>query len=133
MSQENVKLTHGGFAPYNRAGIDAMLDYFDPSAELIAPPNWPEERVLHGHAGVRQVMAGWDEQFGGYRLDLQRVIDAGDDSVLALSKNYVRIEGSDREFVQPRALHLGFRGAKITRWHAYFSWEEALAAVGLEV
>jgi ketosteroid isomerase-like protein len=131
VSQAHVKLTQDAFAAYDRGGIEAALQYFDRDVELVAPPDWPEEPILRGHAGLRQIMAGWFEQFGGFRLGLERVIDAGDHSALALFSNYIRIKGSDREIMQPSALHLEFNGDKITRWHAYLSWEDALTAVGL--
>jgi ketosteroid isomerase-like protein len=132
VSRENVKLAQDIFAAYNRGGIERALEYVDPNAELVAPPNWPEEPVLRGHAGVSQVWAGWEEQFGGFRLDLERVLDAGDHGVLALFNSYFRITGSEREIVQPQAIYVEFIEGKITRWQAYLSWEEALKAVRLE-
>jgi ketosteroid isomerase-like protein len=132
VSEANVKLTEDFFAAYNRGGTEAMLEYYDPDAELVAPPEWPEERVLWGHDGVRQIVANWEEQFDDFRIDLDKVTGIGENSVLALFIICGRIKGSDREVVQPTALHLEFRGGKVTRWHAYFSWEEALRAAGLE-
>jgi hypothetical protein len=57
VSEENAKLTQDAFAAYNRSRVDAELEYVHPTAEPVAPPEWPEEPVLRGHAGVRQIMA----------------------------------------------------------------------------
>jgi hypothetical protein len=73
-----------------------------------------------------------EEQFDDFRIDLDKVIDIGEKSVLALFNLCGRIKGSDREIVQPTALHLEFTGGKVTLWHAYFSRKEALNAVGFQ-
>jgi hypothetical protein len=87
---------------------------------------------LRGHAGLRKIQAGWDEQFDDLRLDPERIIDAGENGVLALYMLRIGVKGSDRELVQPAGLHLEFLDGKCTRWHAFQSWEEALKALGLE-
>jgi hypothetical protein len=115
-------LTQDAFSAFNDGGTEAVLDYFRLDVELVAPPDWPDEPVLNGHAGVRQLIDGFDEQFDGFRLDLARTVDAGGDGVLALYK----------EIVQPSALCLEFIEGKVSRWHACLSWEQALEAVGLE-
>jgi ketosteroid isomerase-like protein len=132
VSEESVKLTQDIFVGYNRGGTEAMVECYDPDVELVAPPEWPEEHVLWGHDGVRQIVANWEEQFDDFRIDLDKVIDIGENSVLALCNICGRIKGSDREIVQPTALHFEFGDGKVTPWQAYFSRKEALKAVGLQ-
>ena len=119
-------------AAYNRGGVEAALEYFDRNVELVAPPEWPEDRVGWGHAGARKVYSDWAQQFDDFRLGEGRVIDAGENGVVALFTQRGRIRGSDRELEQPVGMHYEVRAGKITRWHAYLSWDEALKAVGME-
>jgi ketosteroid isomerase-like protein len=81
-------------------GVEALVDYFDPSAELIAPAEWPEARVDWGHNGVRRVWAAWSEQFDDFHTDLARIIDCGGDRVIALMTQRGRIKESERELEQ---------------------------------
>ena len=132
MSQENVETAYDVVAAYNRDGTEALLEYFDPDVELVAAPEWPEDRVSWGHAGIRKVMGAWNDRFDDFRVDPARVIDAGESGVVVLYTLHGRIKDSDRELVQSVGLRFEFRGDKITRWHSYLSWEQALKAVGLE-
>jgi ketosteroid isomerase-like protein len=132
VSEENVELAYDLLTAYNRGGTEALTEYFDPDAELVAPSEWLEEPVLRGRAGLRQLMSGVDEQFGGLDFERGRVVDCGENGIVSLFKVRVRPKGSDRELTQPVGLHLEFRRGKITRWHAYLSWDQALKAVGLE-
>jgi ketosteroid isomerase-like protein len=79
VSQENVELATAAFAAYNGGGMESVLEYFDPDVELIAPPQWLEDRILRGHAGPRQIQDGWDVHFDALRTDVTRIIDVGDE------------------------------------------------------
>jgi ketosteroid isomerase-like protein len=119
------------FEAFNRGDFEAVLPDFDPNVELVAPPQWPDDRVGWGHDGVRNVMVAWTRQFDDFRIDPSRMIDAGGDRIVVLSTQRGRIKGSD-SWVEHRVgvLH-ELRDGKITRWRAYLSWEEALDAAGL--
>ncbi|HME01970.1 MAG TPA: nuclear transport factor 2 family protein [Solirubrobacteraceae bacterium] len=131
MSQENVEIVCKALEAFNRSGIDGVLDYVDTSIEWLAPPEWPEDRRYKGPDGLRAAASGWTENFDQFRLDLETAIDAGD-HVVALIHQRVRIKGSDNRMEHEVAWDVELRNGKITRVHAYFSWEEALQAVGLE-
>jgi ketosteroid isomerase-like protein len=132
VSEENVRLASDAVAAFNDDGVEALLSYFDPSVEWITPPDWMEDRVLIGHDGVRTVMAYIGEQLDAFRISLERTIDLGDDRVVVLAYQYGRIRGTDRELRQEVANLVTFHCGKVTRVEAYFSWDEALKAVGLE-
>ena len=132
MSRENVEIAREVVVAYNRGGTDAFLEYFDPGVELVAAPEWPEDRVLRGHCGIRKVMGSWNERFDDFRIEPMRVIDAGGGGVLMLYTVRGRIKGSKGDLVQSVGLRFEFRRGTITRWHSYMSWEQALKAVGLE-
>jgi ketosteroid isomerase-like protein len=132
VSEENVKLAHDLIGAYDRGGIEAALEYFDPEGELVTPPEWMEDRVMRGHDGMRKIQADWDEQFDDFRVDPGRIIDAGENGVVALFTQRGRMKRTDHELEQPVGFHFEFFGGKVTRSHVYLSWDEALAAVGME-
>jgi ketosteroid isomerase-like protein len=133
VSQENVDLAYEARAAYDRGGVEAMLHYFDPDVELVAPPQWPDDRIGRGHDGVKQVFAAWAAQFDDFTFDPpERIIDAGADRVVVLLNQRGRIKGSQAELEQPVGLVLDAREGKAIRWRAYLSWEEALSSAGRE-
>jgi ketosteroid isomerase-like protein len=133
MSQENVDLAYEALAAYDQGGVEAMLEYFDPNVELVAPPQWPDDRVGRGHDGVRKVFAAWAGRFDDFRFGPpERIIDAGADRVVVLFTQHGRIKGSDAELEQPIGLVVDGLEGKAIRWRAYLSWEEALTSAGLE-
>jgi ketosteroid isomerase-like protein len=131
VSQEDVEAAYEAIAAYNRGGLEALLPYFDPNVELIAPPQWPDDRVGWGHEGVREVDAAWRGQFDDFRMDPQRIIDAGGGRIVALYTMRGRIKGSDTLVEQSAGVLYESREGKVTRWRAYLSWDEALDAAGL--
>jgi ketosteroid isomerase-like protein len=132
VSQQNVKTSSDAIAALNRDGVEGFLAYCDSDVEWITPPNWLEDRVLNGHDGVRRAIALFDEQLDDFRVDMERVVDVDDDRVVVLLYQRGRIKGSDHTLEQPLGVATEFRDGKATRFQVYFSWEEALKAVGLE-
>jgi ketosteroid isomerase-like protein len=130
MSQENVEIVRDTLAAFNRGGVEAALDYFDPNIEWLGPPEWLEERLYKGHDGIRKIAAVWTENFDDYRLDLEKAIDAGD-RVIALVYQRGRIKGSGNEIEQPIGYDWEVLNGKGIRVQVYFSWDEALEAAGL--
>ena len=131
MSQENVQVVRDAIAAFNRGGVEAALEYVDPTIEWIGPPDWLEQRIYSGHDGIRRLASVWTENFDDFRLDLEKAIDAGD-HVVALGCQRARIKGSDDRIEQPVGYDWEVRDGKGTRVQVYFSWEEALEAAGLK-
>jgi ketosteroid isomerase-like protein len=131
VAEENVEIVRDTLAAFNRGGVEAALDYFDPDIEWLGPPEWLEQRLYKGHDGIRKIAAVWTENFNDYRLDLEKAIDAGD-RVIALVYQRGRIKGSGNEIEQPIGYDWEVRDGKGIRVQVYFSWDEALEAAGLE-
>src|ERR1700694_768061 len=93
MSTENVEAVRRTLETFGREGVEAALQYFDPEVEWFGPPEWPEEHLYRGHDGIRKVASNWEESFEEFRLDLEELIDAGDE-VVALLCQRGRIKGS---------------------------------------
>ena len=130
MSQENVEIVRDTIAAFNRGGVEAALEYFDPDIEWLGPPEWLEDRLYEGHDGIRKIAAVWTENFDEYRLDVEKAIDAGD-HVVALVYQRARIKGTGDRIEQPIGYDWEVRDGKGARVQVYFTWEEALEAAGL--
>ena len=130
MSQENVEVVRRLLTAFNRDGVEATLEHFDSEVEWIGPPEWPEGRMYKGHDGIRRLAAAWGENFDEYRVDPDRLIDAGD-RVVALANQRGRIKGSAVPIAQEVGVVGTVRDAMIVHVEAYFSWSEALKAAGL--
>jgi ketosteroid isomerase-like protein len=90
MSQENVEIVRRGFEEF-RAGLargdpGAMFDsgLLASDFEWIVAPNTPGlQPVYRGREGFVEFMRTWTEDFE-WSIDLERVVDAGSDRVVAV-------------------------------------------------
>jgi len=130
MSRENVEIVRATFEAFNRGGIEAALSYFDPEVEWLGPPEWLEEHLYKGHDGMRRIAGVWGENFDEYRLDLEKLIEVGDE-LLVLVYQRGRIKGSGDMIEQPIGYEWYVRDGRTVRVQVHFSWEAALEAVGL--
>lgn len=131
MSQVNAKLSSDAIAALNRDGVEGFLAYCDPDVEWVTPPDFLEERAFSGHEGVRQAINLFGEQLDDFRVDVDNVVDVDDDQVVVLLHQSGRIKGSGHTLKQRLGVATEFRGGKAVRFQLFFSWEEALASVGM--
>jgi ketosteroid isomerase-like protein len=131
MSQENVEASSNAMAALNRDGVEGFLAYCDPDVEWITPPDWPEDPVFNGHDGVRRAIAVFGEQVDDFQVEMERVVDVDEDRVVVLLHQSGRIKGTEHRLRQPLGVATEFRDGKATRFEVYYSWQEALQAVGL--
>jgi ketosteroid isomerase-like protein len=130
VSQENVERAHDTAAAYNGGDLEVALQYFSPNVELIMPPEWLEDRVYTGREAPRRVLGSWHEQLDEHHFDVENVIDWGEDRVVSLAYQRGRIKGDD-ELEFRIAFISDLRDGVAVRVQMYFSWQEALTAVGL--
>jgi ketosteroid isomerase-like protein len=117
---------------FGTGGTEAALRHLHPEILWLAPPEWLEERMYRGHEGVRELASYWLQQFDDYRLDLERVIDLGDGRAVALLYQRGRIKESGDAIEHAIGYVAEARDGKLIRVDVYFSWEDTLAAAGLE-
>jgi len=127
----NVEVVRATLEAFNREGVEGALPYFHPEVEWLGPPEWLEKHLYKGHDGIREIAAVWEESFDEFRLDLEHVIDAGGNHVVALVHQRGVIKGGS-----PIEQRIGYdwevRDGKGMRVQVYFSWEEALQAAGVQ-
>jgi ketosteroid isomerase-like protein len=111
---------------------DGWLDDYADDVEFVMPPEWPDDRVLHGPAEVERVAGLWSENLDDYGWDQERLIEA-DDCVVGLFRHRGRIRGTDQRVdAEVGALFYFDADDKIARVVSYGTWAEALAAAGVE-
>ena len=87
--------------------------------------------VMHGPDAMRHHYSQWEETFDSIRTELDEVIDAGGDQVLAVVRMVGRMKGSEAEVDTRYAIVLSIRDGKIAKGREFASREEALEAAGL--
>jgi ketosteroid isomerase-like protein len=131
MSQQHVELVRRSFEAHRSGGIEAALQFYAPDFLWDPGPDWIEDRVYRGHEGARALDAVFAATFEDYVLETHE-IRAIDERVLALFEAIGRVKGSGAPLRQPVGIVVsGFRDSMIGEVRSFFSWREALEAVGL--
>jgi ketosteroid isomerase-like protein len=136
MSQENIEAVRRLFAAFRRVDVgsferrfDEVREIFDPEVEWVAAPHsLLASEEYRGYDGVRrfwtQFLSAWDE----YGVQVEELIDAGDQVVAVM-----RLSGrtSELEVAEARSSLLTFRDGRIVRIEPFASKDAALEAAGL--
>jgi ketosteroid isomerase-like protein len=140
MSRENVELVRGLQPPPDLDLVQAfgsdgqLLQALEPfvhedvvvGGEMLGPRS---DKV--GLAGLQAEWAEWLEPWETYRTEIQDVIDAGDDSVLVLTRDSGRRTGMTIEVSILGAAVYTVRDSKIASVRFYPDREAAREAAGL--
>jgi ketosteroid isomerase-like protein len=137
MSEENVEVVRRGLEE-----LQSGVERGDPGAafdlgivaddfEWILAGPFEGRSVWRGRKGWVEFMRMWTEQFDDYSLQVERLIAADDDRVVAL----IRQSGTGKESGVPvewdSAAVSELKGGRIIRTTNYNSHAEALEAAGL--
>jgi ketosteroid isomerase-like protein len=131
MSQENVDLVGRSIGAFNSGDWEGSLEYMDEGIEWRAPFVVPDQDTYVGRDGVRAFWTAWTDNFEGFRLEVEELIDAGDDVVVVARISGQGIASGAGVRSNPFAHVVRLRNGKIRRWAMYDSAQEALEAVGL--
>jgi ketosteroid isomerase-like protein len=131
MSEENVERVRAFIAAYNRRDFDAAVEHFDPEIEWVLPARQRSDSGRGPGAAIR-FFEDIDEAMEELRLEPQEFIDAGD-RVATRLRHHGRGKGSGVEIDEELYHQVAtFRNGRIVRMEYFGSWEEALAAAGLD-
>jgi ketosteroid isomerase-like protein len=137
MSEENVEIVRRLYEEWY-----AGLERGDPGApfdsgvladdyEWIVPEPLDGRTVWRGREEFVEFFRTWTEEFEGWSVRVEQLIDAGDDRVVALTLQSATGKGSGA----PVELHLGqvqeLKDGRLIRTRNYFTHAEALEAAGL--
>jgi ketosteroid isomerase-like protein len=135
---ENVEVVRGVFEAFE-AGLKSgePLGEFDLGSSFAADAEWipareiPRPAASRGREAFIAFIRNWTEAFEGWSLQLERLIDAGDDRVVALVHQSATGKGSG----VPVELHFGMvfelEHGRVIRMRNFLDPEQALEAAGL--
>ena len=112
-----------------RAFVEAVEAAFHPEFEAVAVGSMASGRYL-GLSGLRSLWLDWIEAWESYRVEVEDMIDAGDD-VVVLVRDHGRRAGMDTEVSVRGASVWTVRDGKVRRAAFYPDRAHALEAVGL--
>jgi ketosteroid isomerase-like protein len=132
MSQENVEIVRRAIAASTSRPPDVMTvnALYDRDHVLIS--DWGVEGSRYvGVAGYVEAIAELDAAWQHWRQEVEDVLDAGDDRVVAL----VRLKAVGREsgapVDQPWAMVVTLRDGRLVQSHTFLDRDRALADAGL--
>jgi ketosteroid isomerase-like protein len=132
MSQENVEVVRRFCKRDDRTSLDFLMAILHPDIEWVPVQSDPEYSVHRGHDDVQAWLTSWAESFPNLRWELDRVLDAGGNLVVAFVRLAGRSDATGIDLETPSyAVVFTFRGEKIARIHEYLDSQEALEAAGL--
>jgi ketosteroid isomerase-like protein len=115
MSQENVEIVRMGCEAFNRGDSEWIDRFVDPECEVIEGRDIPGAATYRGHAGFRQALEHWTEQFTDLRVELERAVDDGDRVIWIVRQHaHGKVSGAP---VHVRVGYIStFRAGRLVRW-----------------
>jgi ketosteroid isomerase-like protein len=133
MSEENVKAVRDAAAAFNRGDLDTFSEFWTDDIDYRAIEGAIDDRgPMHGKAAVRAYMQDWLDNFDNFRAEAVELLDAGEDTVIAVVRNSGLAKLSGIETDLTYAALYTIRDGKIARGREYWTRDEALAAAGLQ-
>jgi ketosteroid isomerase-like protein len=132
VSEENVELVRRTFDAFEVGGFEAMMPLFSDEVVWYAAPGWLEDLEYRGHDGTRKLTSFWAENINDFSLVARDIRDL-QDRVLVLVELTGRTKEGDIPLHQLSAMvYSRFHGGTIGEVRFYITWQDALAAVGLD-
>ena len=128
MSQENVEVARRFHEHFDRTG-EPLWEVVDTEIEIY-DHDIPDAETYRGLDGYIRWLTNWGDTFDGYAMDLERLVDAGD-QVVSLFVMRATGRGSGVTVERKDAMISTFRDGKITRVEYFNDQSQALQAMGL--
>lgn len=95
MSQENVEIVKRGLEVFIATGQFSDQTAADFIWDVSTFRGWPDQPVFHGFDGFSEFLSAWIDPYDDWSVDLEQVLDAGGDQVVADLRQQGRLRGSD--------------------------------------
>lgn len=128
MSEEGVAVVRGMWEAFIGNDAATALAAFDPDVEWDGT-NLPDGKVSHGLEAVMDHAARWAEMWETWEVELEDVIDAGEDRVIA----FIRERGRSKVGLEANERHSELyvvRDGKIVYRKGFSDADEALVEAG---
>ena len=130
MPPQNVEIVRAAVEAWNRGDWDAAFKNASPDVEFDNSRNLGEWRGVHVTVGqVKQMLERFTEPWDSFRIELDELVDAGDQVVSRHTGTYRGRDGI--EVTVRNNLLWQFSDEAITRVVSYREFEQALEAAGL--
>jgi ketosteroid isomerase-like protein len=132
MSQENVEVVAQGYASFLATG-DFAEERTDPDFvwDMSTFSGWPERQTYEGTDGAREFLAAWTEPWDDWELELEELIDAGEEHVVAVLRQHGTSKSTGLEVDMQFAQLWTIRDGRYIRMRMYADPAEARQAAGL--
>jgi ketosteroid isomerase-like protein len=131
MSQENVEVVQDALEAWAGGGFDALAEFWDAEIDWRAAEGAPDDPgPISGVDAMRAYMQDWLDDFEDLSLELEELIDAGE-QVVAVQRMSGRGKASGIETEIRFAVVYTIRDGKIVRGREYWERGQALEAAGL--
>jgi ketosteroid isomerase-like protein len=131
VTEDKVDVVRRLYALWNEGDLDEAVGYLDPEVVAIGHPELPDPGPVHGRDAVGDWVDGLLEAWDEVAIDVEQVIDAGD-QVVAVFHVSGRGKGSGVEVRSGRDAHVWtFRGEKVIGLRWYQGTVDALKAAGV--
>ena len=129
MSEENVAIVRKMLEGFLNNDFEASLSAFDPEVEWDGT-NLPDVKVSRGIDAVVEHTTRWAEAWEAWELQVENVIDAGGDQVIAFTRERGRMK-SGIELDERHSELYRVRKGKIVYRKGFSDADQALEAAGL--
>ena len=129
MAQDNVDVIESAYAAFRKGDIEAVIEVFSESAEIIAPASVPWGGEYEGPEGMRTLIAKLFEHFADYKMTPQKVLGADDNHVIVIARTSGRTKSGTRYEGESVWIYQLREGA-VTSAHAFADTAEVLEALG---
>jgi ketosteroid isomerase-like protein len=129
MSEQNVMVVRGMWEAFLRNDFEAALSAFEPDVEWDGT-NLPDGKISRGLDAIVEHLTKWAEMWDTWEVELEQVIDAGGDRVIA----FIRERGRTKAGLEVNERHSELytvRNGKIGYRKGFSDADEALNVAGL--
>jgi ketosteroid isomerase-like protein len=131
MSQENVEILARGYARFATSReLDEETTHPDFVWDMSTFSGWPERQFYEGTAGASEFLDSWTEPWDNWELELEELVDAGGDHVLAVLRQHGTSKTTGLEVDMRFAQLWTVQDGKIIRMRMYADPDEARQAAG---
>ena len=131
MSQDNIELVRMAVDAVNQRDLATLDAIFSEQGEFHSTFAASEGRVFRGREGVRDYFATLGEVFDDMRIEIEEIIDAGEDRLVVLVRVMGRGKGSGANVEQRNGQIWRFADRKIARIDSYLNPDDAFDAARL--